>query len=318
MKRRCRRRPAARGHAGTGLLADARRLAARPAGRAHAGHGHAARRAAGRSDDIPGAGRLAPGPREGADTEAFPPSNCSGATTVLVRRQDRNPDRQSHGGAAPVVGVRRTYDMRRRPARRCRMHCTACWSLPCWPATAAPSTRWRRRSPMPAIGCWPIPSTCTPTGPWSTTTRCRARCWRCRGSGNRPTGAERLIAGQGCAGGHRRPVPPRCCAQRARVADESRAMAADGLRVLGVARATFLRGELPGSAARLRIRVPRTRRAGRSGARRRAAGHRRMPGRRHPGRDDDRRSSRDCDLGRAAGGTWLSTPRSSPAPNSPP
>ena len=57
--------------------------------------------------------------------------------------------------------------------------------------------------------------------------------------------------------------------QRPRLHGRRRGMAADGLRVLGVARGAFpAAATLPGAAARLRVRARRARRARRSGARR--------------------------------------------------
>jgi Ca2+-transporting ATPase len=46
-------------------------------------------------------------------------------------------------------------------------------------------TRWRRRSTSSATSTWLAPSTCTPTGRSSASTRCRRTCWRCRTSGRR-------------------------------------------------------------------------------------------------------------------------------------
>ena len=55
---------------------------------------------------------------------------------------------------------------------------------------------------------------------------------------------------------------------RAALSMSVNAMATEGLRVLGVARASFVGNELAGIAARICVRVPRARRPGRSAARR--------------------------------------------------
>ncbi len=276
--------------AGHRLVGDARRLAARPAGRPDAGDGHPARGTAGGADAVPGPGRVAAGAREGAGAQ-HPGRRTAGRDDRAVRRQDRHARRQPHGGPPAVDGTRRLRHGLQPAPRRCRRRCTTCSSSPCWPATAAPSTRWRRPSARRDSACWPAPSTCMPTGRWSTTTRCRARCWRCRACGSRPTSADRLIAAKGAP----EAIVDLChldAARHARHCPAGRATwPATGLRVLGVARAVFDAGDAARQPARLRLRVPRSRRAGGPGAARRAAGHRRMPGRGHPGGDDDRRPS---------------------------
>ena len=96
-----------------------------------------------------------------------------------------------------------------------------------------------------------------------------------------------------------RPRPSPSCAdlerRDARRARRSRSddMAAEGLRVLGVARASFAGPTWPEFAARLRVRVSGPRRPGRSAARRACPPRWRMPVRRHQGGDDHRRLSGD-------------------------
>ncbi|MEQ1683175.1 MAG: HAD-IC family P-type ATPase [Burkholderiaceae bacterium] len=130
-----------------------------------------------------GAWRLA---REKVLARSIPAVELLGATTVLCVDKTGTL-------TANRMTVRRlwspqaTHDTTEGTQVRCRKSCTAFWSTRCWRVTAAHSTPWRRRSARPASACWRAPSTCTATGPWWKTTRCRPRCWRCRACGSRPT-----------------------------------------------------------------------------------------------------------------------------------
>ena len=91
----------------------------------------------------------------------------------------------------------------------------------------------------------PVPSTCTTTGSWCASIRCRRSCWPCRTCGGRPTGA-----GTSSPPRARRRRSPICATstrtRRPRSANRSRRPRFDGQRVLGVARAEFSQSdELP-------------------------------------------------------------------------
>ena len=182
-----------------------------------------------------GAWRLA---REKVLARSIPAVELLGATTVLCVDKTGTL-------TANRMAVRRLWSEggrlrhRCRPApRRCRKRCTRCSSSPCWPATAAPSTRWSRPSARPGSACWPAPSICTPTGrlvddyPLSREMLAMSRVWQS------PDRRERLIAAKGAP----EAIVDLChldAAQRAAIAAQVAAMAGDGLRVLGVARASF-------------------------------------------------------------------------------
>ena len=86
-----------------------------------------------------------------------------------------------------------------------------------------------------------------------------------------PDRRERMIAAKGAP----EAIVDLChldAAQRQAIADQVSAMAGEGLRVLGVARAVFEAEVLARQPARLRVRIPRAGRAGRPGAARSAAG----------------------------------------------
>ena len=189
VKRVRRRRPGAGRGPGGGLRGCARRLAARAAGRADAGDGHPAGRTAGGADAVPRSGCLAAGARKGAGPQ-HPGGRVAGRHDRAVRRQDRHADGQPHGGATPVVrgGAWHAVRLRRRPAPlQEELHGVLEYAVLASHRRAFDPME--RPSARPDSACWPTPSTCMPTGPWSTTTRCRRRCWRCRGSGSRRTGA---------------------------------------------------------------------------------------------------------------------------------
>ena len=80
------------------------------------------------------------------------------------------------------------------------------------------------------------------------------------------------------------------------------AMAAEGLRVLGVARASFAGRAMAGLAARFRVRVPGPGRPCRSAAAERARRRERMPVGRHQGGHDHRRLPGDRQSDRPPGG----------------
>ncbi len=113
------------------------------------------------------------------------------------------------------------------------------------PASATRSTRWRRRSSSSASATWPRPSTCTTTGRWCASTRCRpsllalSRVWRS------PDTDDYVIAAKGAP----EAIADLCHLDEPEarmLAADVAAMASDGLRVLGVARATFRPRALPG------------------------------------------------------------------------
>ena len=114
-----------------------------------------------------------------------------------LRRQDRHAHDQPDDGpqAGPARGELR------RPAsttgRRCPSSFTSWSSTRCWRASAIPSTRWRRRSRRSASAGSPGPSTSTPAGRWCGSIPCRTGCSRCPTSGDRPDGAEHVIAAKG-------------------------------------------------------------------------------------------------------------------------
>ena len=126
-------------------------------------------------------------------------------------------------------------------------------------------------------------------------------CWRCRMCGRRPTT------------GRTSSSPRRVRRKRSSICASStptksrpltvavEAMATEGLRVLGVARARSRLGAA-GFAARLRVRISGAGRACRSTATRRVGSDRRMSNGWHQGRDDHRRLSGDRARDRAAGG----------------
>ena len=91
-------------------------------------------------------------------------------------------------------------------------------------------------------------------------------------------------------------------ADRAALTQSVDAMAAEGLRVLGVARASFAGQVMAGFAARFRVRVPGSRRPCRSAAAERARCRERMPVGRHQGGHDHRRLSGDRQGHRPPGG----------------
>ena len=145
-----------------------------------------------------------------------------------------------------------------------------------------------------STGNSPRPSTCTaPSGPWCRRTAFAPTCSPCRTSGRRPM-AGRSSSSRPRA---RRKRSPSCATWHRRRSPRSRtsvdAMAAEGLRVLGVARASFVGRAWPesqhdfafeflglvGLADPLRPSVP--------------AAVARMPVRRHHGGDDHRRLSGD-------------------------
>ena len=198
-------------------------------------------------------------------------------------------------------GTART--IRRRPVNAsARGTCMACWSSPSWRATAAPSIRWRRRSARLGSGCWQIPSTCTPTGRWSTTTRCRARCWRCRGCGSHPIGARCMIAAKGAP-----EAIVDLCHLDAAAAHElprrSRPWRATGCACSASRGQRSMPTVLPGNQHDFEFEFLGLIALEDPGEARCAAGDCRVPRGRHAGRDDDRRSPRHRDLGGAAGRT---------------
>ena len=156
-----------------------------------------------------------------------------------LRRQDRHADAEQHVGRELVVdGVgpcrsttrplpERFHEHRRvrRPRRR----------------QSTRSTRWTGRSRTSASGTSPTPSTCTTTGRWCRSTRCRSSSSRCRTCGAHRTRADYVIAAKGAP----EAIADLCHLDAARARGASTAQVeaatAGGLRVLGVARARFSR-----------------------------------------------------------------------------
>ena len=172
-----------------GLVGGVGRLAARLAGRAHAGDGHPARGAAGRADAVPGSGRLAAGARERAGTQ-HPGRRIAGRDDRAVRRQDRNADGQSHGGQAAVV---RAAVLRQPGTPASRAAAGGVARRAGVRGAGQPSPRIRpdgvgdRRRRTKAAGRHRTPA--RRLDPGRRLPFVGARCWRCRASGSRPTGA---------------------------------------------------------------------------------------------------------------------------------
>ena len=108
------------------------------------------------------------------------------------------------------------------------------------PARETPSTRWRRRSTISAASSWPKPNICmAPNGSSCTLTGFAPISSPCRRSGRpRDDGQEFVIAAKGAP----EAIADLChlgAADLAALTQSVDAMAAEGLRVLGVARASF-------------------------------------------------------------------------------
>ena len=182
-----------------------------------------------------GAWRLA---REKVLARSIPAVELLGATTVLCVDKTGTL-------TANRMAVRRLWSeaavhdsLAGRRSLHCRRRCMACWSSPCWPATAVPSIRWRQ--PSARAGQRLLADTEHLHADWaliddyplSSEMLAMSRVWQS------PRPARANDRRQGRARGHRRSVPPRRRAPRTDRRPVS-AMARDGLRVLGVARATF-------------------------------------------------------------------------------
>ena len=161
-----------------------------------------------------------------------------------------------------------------------------------WPASAIRSTRWKR--PFRELGRPYLAQHRTPPqrlGHWCRNIRSRANCWRCRTSGNRRPATTTSSPPRA------RPKPSPTCAisrptQTQELARQIDAMADEGLRVLGVARAAFQpTAELPGEQHDFKFEFSAC-----SGWLTRCGPtcrtHPRMLHRRHPRRHDHRRLSR--------------------------
>ncbi len=218
---------------------------ARPAGRPHAGDGDAARGVPGRPDHLPRARRLA--------DVAAPGPHAPGAGHRDARRrdrplrgQDRHADPQPRWACARCRVAGEPLDVRRERERACRRSSTRWSSSRSSPASATPSIRWRRRSSAWATRFlaqtehlhedW----TLVREYPLSPELLAMSHVWRSR------DGRRLRDRGQGRARGDRRPLPPRRRATSERLSRDVAALADEGLRVLGVARAEFHPEALPG------------------------------------------------------------------------
>ena len=221
----------------------------------------------GRADRLPRARRLAAVPA------ARPhPAGARGRDARLGHRALRRQDRHAHlnqmrcASWSPDGDDASTSTLE--PASRCpEVRARARRVRRSWRASAIRSTRWSRRSK--ALGERRLAGTehLHPTGRWCASTRCRRELLALSHVWRSPTAHELRPRREGRPRSDRRPVPSRrrgsATASRAQVA----AMAGEGLRVLGVAQgAASAAATLPPRAARLRLRVPRPRRAGRPGA----------------------------------------------------
>ena len=134
----------------------------------------------------------------------------------------------------------------RAEGQRCPRRSTKWSSSPSSPATAIRSTRWRRHFAASASTTWRRASTCTRTGRSSANTRSRRSCSRCRASGESRETRRLRDRGERRARGDGRPVPPGRCERWRMCRGRWRNSPSGGLRVLGVARASFRPAELPG------------------------------------------------------------------------